>query len=307
MTGATLLTPHARGAIAVVLAEGPAATAAVDACFCAASGKGLSDQPLEAIRYGRWGGPLSWYDPETGRFASIDPIVQDPFSPATLNPYGYAGNNPVRNIDPNGEGFFDFLKAFGAFLLAGLASVVCGPECGAVVAVALLGSSVASTVSVAVAGSSQSPVLEAVEVTAVDTESQGRDPRAAEPDPVDASVEVEGDNALEKAADEVRVVNARIDGEGRFQGLLATERPLEEIESELENAVIRNLGYLASAEQDLRQRQTSDSILDRTVGAFFARRSVAYFKRQVRAYKFALQRVRGRLGKDPITGRPIPQ
>ena len=54
MTRASVLTPVGRSAIAVVGVEGPAATAVVDACFLAANGKPFSDQPLGAIRFGRW-------------------------------------------------------------------------------------------------------------------------------------------------------------------------------------------------------------------------------------------------------------
>jgi RHS repeat-associated protein len=58
-----------------------------------------------------------WYDPELGRFAQIDPIVQSPFEPVTLNAYAYAGNDPVNNVDPDGRGFFtNLFKAFVAFL-----------------------------------------------------------------------------------------------------------------------------------------------------------------------------------------------
>ena len=34
--------------------EGPGATSAVEACFLAANGKPLGEQPLRAIRFGRW-------------------------------------------------------------------------------------------------------------------------------------------------------------------------------------------------------------------------------------------------------------
>ncbi|WDZ84089.1 FG-GAP-like repeat-containing protein [Micromonospora cathayae] len=41
------------------------------------------------------------YDPSTGRFLSVDPLV-DPGDPQSLNAYAYAGNNPVRFSDPDG-------------------------------------------------------------------------------------------------------------------------------------------------------------------------------------------------------------
>ena len=45
-----------------------------------------------------------YYDPETGRFITIDDISYlDPETINGLNLYAYCGNNPVMNIDPNGN------------------------------------------------------------------------------------------------------------------------------------------------------------------------------------------------------------
>ncbi len=44
-----------------------------------------------------------WYDPEAGRFASVDPILQTPADPQTHNPYGYVRNNPIGFVDPDGR------------------------------------------------------------------------------------------------------------------------------------------------------------------------------------------------------------
>jgi len=41
------------------------------------------------------------YDPATGQFLSVDPIL-DPANPQTLNGYSYAANNPVTFSDPTG-------------------------------------------------------------------------------------------------------------------------------------------------------------------------------------------------------------
>ncbi|MEU4569620.1 FG-GAP-like repeat-containing protein [Micromonospora sp. NPDC023956] len=41
------------------------------------------------------------YDPSTGRFLSVDPLV-DYGDPQSLNAYAYAGNNPIRYSDPDG-------------------------------------------------------------------------------------------------------------------------------------------------------------------------------------------------------------
>ncbi len=40
-----------------------------------------------------------WYDPATGQFTSVDPLVA-----LTGQPYSYAGNNPVNGSDPSGLG-----------------------------------------------------------------------------------------------------------------------------------------------------------------------------------------------------------
>jgi len=74
-----------------------------------------------------------WYSPVMGRFISPDPLYlyqpeQGLQEPKRLNPYVYAGNNPVRYVDPSGLGFWDVL---GAIVIA-IAVVV------AVVAVSVL-------------------------------------------------------------------------------------------------------------------------------------------------------------------------
>ena len=47
------------------------------------------------------------YDPQTGRFLSPDPYVQDPANTQSYNRYAYALNNPLRYIDPSGELVYD--------------------------------------------------------------------------------------------------------------------------------------------------------------------------------------------------------
>ena len=49
------------------------------------------------------------YDPTIGRFLSADSVVQSLGLTQSLNPYAYAGGNPVRYIDPSGHDFFDTL------------------------------------------------------------------------------------------------------------------------------------------------------------------------------------------------------
>jgi len=70
-------------------------------------------------------------DPELGRFVSADPTIQHPYDPQDFNRYAYARNNPVKYIDPNGYGFFSWVKSFfagfaGAAVAAFLAPVI-GP------------------------------------------------------------------------------------------------------------------------------------------------------------------------------------
>lgn len=55
----TVETPPGRGAVAVVRVEGERAVGAIDGCFHAANGEPLRDQPIGAIRFGRWRQPFS--------------------------------------------------------------------------------------------------------------------------------------------------------------------------------------------------------------------------------------------------------
>ena len=43
-----------------------------------------------------------WYRPTVGRFITRDPVEGQPCSPLTLNPYVYAGDDPVDRVDPTG-------------------------------------------------------------------------------------------------------------------------------------------------------------------------------------------------------------
>jgi hypothetical protein len=42
-------------------------------------------------------------DPNVGRFTSLDPLIREPGSVESINPYSYTENNPVNRIDPDGR------------------------------------------------------------------------------------------------------------------------------------------------------------------------------------------------------------
>jgi RHS repeat-associated protein len=63
-----------------------------------------------------------WYDPVTGRFASVDPVVQDAFDPAASHPYAYARNDPVQYVDPTGAFAIGPLVFLAGQILAALAA-----------------------------------------------------------------------------------------------------------------------------------------------------------------------------------------
>lgn len=44
-----------------------------------------------------------YYNLDTGVFLSLDPVRGDTMNPITMNGYNYANNNPVMNVDPDGE------------------------------------------------------------------------------------------------------------------------------------------------------------------------------------------------------------
>ena len=61
-----------------------------------------------------------YYDPETGRFITIDGIEYlDPETINGLNLYAYCGNNPVMNVDPTGTWDWDaFWRGLGMIFTA---------------------------------------------------------------------------------------------------------------------------------------------------------------------------------------------
>jgi RHS repeat-associated protein len=59
------------------------------------NGKEEQEMPGKWLDYG-----FRFYDPQLGRFHTVDPLAEEYFS---YNPYCYVGNNPIRRIDPDGR------------------------------------------------------------------------------------------------------------------------------------------------------------------------------------------------------------
>ena len=75
-----------------------------------------------------------YYDPETGRFITIDDISYlDPETINGLNLYAYCGNNPVMRIDENGNAWWDWLAWIGLGLFVAALTVVTAGMAGAVI------------------------------------------------------------------------------------------------------------------------------------------------------------------------------
>jgi uncharacterized protein RhaS with RHS repeats len=49
-----------------------------------------------------------YYDPATGQFVSVDPLVDE-----TGQPYAYTGDDPVNGVDPNGLDYWLFRFQWG--------------------------------------------------------------------------------------------------------------------------------------------------------------------------------------------------
>ena len=81
-----------------------------------------------------------YYNPEVGRFISPDSIEYlNPDNINGLNLYAYCSNNPVMNIDPNGEFLFSFLASLAIAALIGACVGVVGTLLSDVVTSALNG------------------------------------------------------------------------------------------------------------------------------------------------------------------------
>jgi RHS repeat-associated protein len=99
-----------------------------------------------------------WYDPEIGRFLSMDPAIGNHGQPLSLNRYLYVLNDPVNNIDPGGQetmiGLMTGLAVMSELLIRAIPRVpgMGVATCGAEIAVgmlegALVGAALASVLS----------------------------------------------------------------------------------------------------------------------------------------------------------------
>ena len=67
-----------------------------------------------------------YYNPNIGRFLSLDPDPGDSDDPITQNGYTYANNNPVMGVDPDGNWVIDAMLSAATFVGGYIASGVDG-------------------------------------------------------------------------------------------------------------------------------------------------------------------------------------
>jgi len=68
------------------------------------NGKELQDEPFAGgVRLGWYDYGARFYDPQLGRFTTVDPHAENYYS---WSPYHYAANNPLIIIDPNGRDWY---------------------------------------------------------------------------------------------------------------------------------------------------------------------------------------------------------
>jgi RHS repeat-associated protein len=74
---------------------------------------------LNGVQLGWYDYGARMYDPQIGRWHTIDPLTDDE-NYIHLTPYNYVANNPVYFIDPDGRGIFSSIEAFNLALKNGL-------------------------------------------------------------------------------------------------------------------------------------------------------------------------------------------
>lgn len=81
------------------------------------------DKETELMYYG-----ARYYDPTLMRFTQPDTILQDAYDPQALNRFSYVRNNPIKNVDPEGN-IFDTIADVG-FVIWDVVDIVKNPKSG---------------------------------------------------------------------------------------------------------------------------------------------------------------------------------
>ncbi|QNP55999.1 polymorphic toxin-type HINT domain-containing protein [Tessaracoccus defluvii] len=86
------------------------------------NGRGFLDQPVDSST-GLVDMGVRKYDPQTGRFISVDPVL-DPSNPLSLNGYSYTNGDPVNDADPSGAWSWKSVLNAGKNFVAGAGKYV---------------------------------------------------------------------------------------------------------------------------------------------------------------------------------------
>jgi len=84
-----------------------------------------------------------YYDPDLGRFLSLDPRLGSLSMPQTLNRYAYCANNPLNRVDPTGEFWNIIIGAVAGAIIGGVVAWATGGDVLAGVAGGLVGGAIA--------------------------------------------------------------------------------------------------------------------------------------------------------------------